>query len=142
MTCLVLPRPDLSCLYIPFLSCFLHGLYSGAGQFADTVYLFIILRTALTGSLLLLYSLYMEDHLHQGSHRGNGAPEKQRSNRGWVTGPTGQSLLCHWLLLVLLPSCDLSSPATTVLSTSPVVPSYHRLCRNQREAHTSRKLNY
>lgn len=76
MTCLVLPRPDLSPLYMPFLSCFLHGLYSRAGHFADTVYLFIILRTALRGSSLLPYAFYVEGHLKRGSHGGNRAPEK------------------------------------------------------------------
>lgn len=71
------PRPDLSCLYMPFLSCFLHGLYSRARHFADTVYLFIILRTALRGSLLLRYASYVEGHLNWGSHERDRAPESK-----------------------------------------------------------------
>lgn len=127
MTCLMLPRPELSCLYIPFVSYFLHGLYSSTGHFADTFYLFLVLRAALRSCLLPLYSFYMKSHLDQGSHGGNRAPEEQRSNRGWVTGATRHSLLCRWLLLVVLLLRSLPSPATYVLSTSSVTLSYQRL---------------
>lgn len=101
------PRPDLSCLYMPFLSCFLHGLYNRTRRFADTVYLFIILRTALSIAICLLCgrSFELGKSWKRQSHR------KQRSNRGWVMGSMGRSRLCHWPRLVGLPSWNLASRA-------------------------------
>lgn len=46
---------DPSCLYRYFLPC----LYSNTGYFADTYYLYVILRTGFWDSLLLLYLFYM-----------------------------------------------------------------------------------
>lgn len=140
MTCLMLPRPELSCLYIPFVSYFLHGLYSSTGHFADTFYLFLVLRAALRSCLLPLYSFYMKSHLDQGSHGGNRAPEEQRSNRGWVTSNKALTAVP----LAAAGSAALEEPAFPS-NIRPVHLLGHAVLsetsRNWRWAHPSRKLN-
>lgn len=79
----------------------------------------------------MLYAFYMEGRLNRGSYRGNRAPEKQRSKRGWVTGSSGQSLLP----LAAAGRAALTGsgfPSTSALSSSSVRLSYHRLPRNLR----------
>lgn len=99
----------------PFLCCFSHGLHSSTGHFADTPCLFLILRTALWGSILLLYSFYM-GHLDRGNHRGSWAPEKPWSDRAWWLQDSPwhpPAALCSAALLGPASSLTLSSPQTS-----------------------------